>query len=85
MREDEYQIEVQDLWEEMNARANTAVDYLVTQPPIRQARQELYALLEWAFQAGIDHQDVIVERMRRRALAEQKTVSGQARRGKQAI
>lgn len=77
MTENEYQIEVQDLWEDMQARANTAVDYIVTQPPIRLARQELYALLEWAFQAGIDHQDVIAERMRRRALAARKTVPGQ--------
>ena len=85
MDEMEYQVEVQDLWSEMQARANTAVDYLVTQPPIRLARQELYALLEWAFLAGSEHQDAIRERMRRRALAEKNARPGQPGRQKQAI
>ena len=85
MDEQEYQVEIQDLWTEMQQRANTAVDYLITQPPIRLARQELYALLEWAFLAGSEHQDAIAERMRRRALARKNARPEQPGREKRAI
>lgn len=68
MTETDYQNAIRPLWKEMQERADTAVDYLVTQPPIRLARKELYALLEWALTEGAAHPELVHERLRRRQL-----------------
>lgn len=70
MTEDEYQENVRQLWGEAEQRADVAVDYLITQPPLRRARYELYRLLDWALTAGAENAEFVLERMRRRKLSQ---------------
>lgn len=69
MTEQDYQADVKELWTELEQRAATAIDYLITQPPLRLARIEIRALLEWAMEMGAEHPQVVTERLRRKRLA----------------
>lgn len=69
MTEQEYQQEIRALDREARARGNAVIDFLIMQPPIRDARAEVQAFTQWAMEQGALHAASVRERMRRANLA----------------
>ncbi len=71
MTEAEYQTAVRAVMEDARDRSLLVIGYLVSQPPLRLATQEMRRYTEWCLQAGAEHAEIIHERTRRQRLAKQ--------------
>lgn len=69
--EAEYQRVIRSIDREGERRERLLIDALVTQPPIRVAKQAVREFAEWALAQGAMHSTVIRERLRRKSLASQ--------------